>query len=157
MVELSEVYVSNNILKESSGLTDFTDLVPNLEYLLKVMPDSSLLRCIIDYEDEFVSYKQVEASLGMIDGSMLMTLSKDGQLVPLPSVSFPVYLVDGNPVLQVAVPPGGIEQVGLEQLERLYNDHVDFAGYLINHFAWFAELNSKDELKGFVEERRTYH
>lgn len=157
-MQIQQVFVSNNIIKESDEIIDFTAMTPVLTYLEKVIPADGLMSCVMDYDDECVKYEDVDVNLGRMNGKLVFTLSKDHTLLPQHEMSFVPYLTeDGSPQLQISVPPGRIEQIGLEVLEKHYEDHLELVQVMLGHFALFADLNSKNELKEFIETTRTYH
>lgn len=157
-MQINQVFVANTIVKESSGITDFVQMTPVLEYLEKILADDALISCSVDYDDEFVKYEDVEVNLGRLNGKLVFTISKDRVLLPHHEVSFVPYLAeDGSPQLQISVPPGCIDRIGMDNLEKHYNDNLEFVQVMLGHFALFADLNSKDELKEFIETTRTYH
>lgn len=157
-MQINQVFVANTIVKESSKITDFVQMTPVLEYLEKILADDALISCSVDYDDEFVKYEDVEVNLGRLNGKLVFTISKDRVLLPHHEVSFVPYLAeDGSPQLQISVPPGCVDRIGMDILEKHYNDNLEFVQVMLGHFALFADLNSKDELKEFIETERTYH
>lgn len=154
---IQNVFVSNNIKHESSGITDFNHMSPVIEYLTNIMPDDSLMSATISYKDEDVDYTDIDVAVGKISGRLVLSISKNKMLLPHPDVSFVPLLVDGDPELKVAVAPEKMESIGMDKLQVYYNTHLEFVQVMLGHFAWFAELNSKDELKEFIEEQRVYH
>ena len=157
-MQIQQVFIANTVVKASDEITDFTAMTPVIEYLNKVLLDDGLMSCSVDYDDEDVKYENVDVSLGRMKGCLVFTISKDHVLLPHHEVSFVPYLAeDGLPQLQISVPPGSIEKIGMEALEKYYNDHLEFVQVMLGHFALFADLNSKNELKEFIETTRTYH
>lgn len=157
-MQIQQVFVANTIVKESDEIVDFTAMTPVLTYLEKVIPDDGLMSCVVDYDDEDIKYIGVDVNLGRMNGKLVFTVSKDRILLPQHEISFVPYLTEeGAPQLLISVPPGRIEKIGMEALEKYYNDHLEFVQVMLGHFALFADLNSKNELKEFIETTRTYH
>ena len=157
-MQIQQVFVANTIVKESDEIVDFTAMTPVLQYLEKVIPNDGLMSCVVDYDDDDVKYEEVDVNLGRMSGKLVFTVSKNHTLLPQHEISFVPYLAeDGQPQLQISVPPGCIEKIGMETLEKHYNDHLEFVQVMLGHFALFADLNSKNELKEFIETTRTYH
>lgn len=154
---IQNVFVSNNIKHESSGITDFNSMVPVIEYLSSIMPEDSIMSANISYDDADVNYKEIDVAIGKIHDRLVVSISKNKVLLPHPDVSFVPLVVDGEPELKVAIAPEKMEMIGMDKLQAYYESHLEIIQVILGHFAWFAELNSKDELKEFIEENRVYH
>lgn len=154
---IQNVFVSNNIKHESSGITDFNSMVPVIEYLSSIMPEDSIMSANISYDDADVNYKEIDVAIGKIHDRLVVSISKNKVLLPHPDVSFVPLVVGGEPELKVAIAPEKMEMIGMDKLQAYYESHLEIIQVILGHFAWFAELNSKDELKEFIEENRVYH